>query len=277
MNVKVCNLRSNDFIKEFVESITKTGFAVVTHHGVDKGLIKDTQSAWKEFFTQSRSYKDLFIDEKNPNMGFVGFGGERAVGAQKVDLKEFYHWKPGYSIPIEVAALTYKLFSLLEGDVSSQLLYALNTVAPVGKNYSEMCQDSDNTILRALYYPALKDIEIDPGSVRASAHEDINFLTLLVAASAPGLQVLDKRGNWHDVPFEDNSITINVGDMLQLASGRKFQSTTHRVNNPEDTSSDRISIPLFVHARSSTILAPGFTAQEYLKQRLNEIYMKAKK
>lgn len=277
MEVKVCNLRSNDFTRDFVESVIQTGFAVITHHGVDKGLIKDTQTVWREFFNNKRSYKDLFINEKDPNMGFVGFGGERAVGAQKVDLKEFYHWKPGQSIPIEVASLTYKLFSILEGDLSGQLLNALNTVAPAGKNYTEMCQDSDNTLLRALYYPALNDIEKEPDSVRASAHEDINFITLLVAASAPGLQVLDKSGNWHDVPFEDNSITVNIGDMLQLASKKLFKSTTHRVNNPEDLTTDRVSIPLFVHARSTTILAPGFTAQQYLQQRLNEIYMKAKK
>jgi len=275
MQVKICNLRSNDFNQDFVDSLINTGFAVVTHHGIDFGLIKDTQEAWRKFFNQNRGYKEQFVNAQDPNMGFKGFGSEKALGATKVDLKEFFHWKPGQQIPEEVHNLTARLFSLLEGDVAGKLLHALNSNGPAtNMNYSKVCRNSDNTILRALYYPALDSIKQEPGSIRASAHEDINFLTLLVAASAPGLQVMDSKGNWHDVPFEDNSIIVNVGDMLQLASNKVFKSTTHRVINPDSSCADRISIPFFLHANSDTMLVPGFTAKQYLEQRLNEIYIK---
>jgi isopenicillin N synthase-like dioxygenase len=275
MNVNVCNIRDNDFNEKFLDSVMNTGFAVITHHGIDFGLIKETQAAWKEFFNKKSMYKAEFVNPIDPNMGFKGFGSEKAVGSNIADLKEFYHFRPGQKLPKETAAVTEKLFNLLNGHLSGQILQVLDSVVP-GTTYKKACEESDNTILRTLYYPALKDIKVEPGAVRGSAHEDINFITLLVAASSSGLQVLDKEGNWHNVPFEENSVVVNIGDQLQLASNRLFKSTTHRVVNSDDSSTDRISMPLFVHPRGSTMLAPGITAQQYLNERIAQIYVKVK-
>lgn len=272
MEVKVCNLRSNDFKREFTDSLINTGFAVVTHHGIDFGLIKEAQESWRYFFNRDEDFKNEYVNPTDSNMGYTGRGGEKAVGAKKADLKEFYHWKPGFKVPMGVATPTIKLFNALE-DVGGQLLHALNGLGS-DLNYQKVCESSDNTLLRALYYPALGDFHETNGAVRAAAHEDINFITLLVAASAPGLQVQDKNGEWHSVPFEENSIVVNVGDSLQLASGGLFKSTTHRVVNPKNNSTDRISLPLFVHPKGNTFLASGITAQQFLAERLNIIYKK---
>jgi isopenicillin N synthase-like dioxygenase len=251
----------------------ETGFAVVTHHGLDYGLILETQAAWKTFFGKDKSYKNTFLNPSDPNMGYTGFRGEKAVGASTADLKEFYHWKPGQDLPMELASTTCRLYGILEGDIAGRLLYALKGIGST-IDYSKVCQNSNNTLLRSLYYPALAECDVQEGAVRAAAHEDINFITLLVAASAPGLEVMDKSGVWHKVPHEENSIVVNIGDCLQLASGGELKSTTHRVINPEDFTSDRVSIPLFVHPRGNTILAPGITAQQFLDERLKEIYVK---
>lgn len=268
MNVKVCNLRSNDFAHDFKNSVIDTGFAVVTHHGIDQGFIREAQQAWRLFFLNSRAYKDAWRNDADGNMGYKGFKTEKAVGAAKADLKEFYHWKPGKGLPTEVTALTMHMFAQLE-DIGMQILGTMDS------QYQKYCQSSDNTILRTLYYPAM-DFAAEPGSVRAAAHEDINFITLLIAASAAGLQVKDKKGNWHDVPHEENSIVVNIGDMLQLASRGLYKSTTHRVVNPSESSSDRISMPLFVHPHSNTLLSDGFTAGQFLAQRIAEIYQSNK-
>ena len=84
------------------------------------------------------------------------------------------------------------------------------------------------------------------GAIRAGAHEDINLLTVLPAANEPGLQVLTKEGEWLDVPCDFGNLIINIGDMLQEASGGYFPSTTHRVINPEgaDKTKARISLPV---------------------------------
>jgi isopenicillin N synthase-like dioxygenase len=271
MKVKVCNLRASTFDHDFKESVMNTGFAVLTHHGIDHGIIHETQQAWRTFFNQSEEYKRSFVNHVDGNMGYKGMGTEKAVGAKVADLKEFYHWKPGQKVPHELVALTHVVFEQLE-DISGQLLHIIDSSNDT--KYRKACDNSDNTILRTLYYPALKDCVVEPGAVRAAAHEDINFITLLVAASAPGLQVLDKEGNWHDVPHEENSIVVNIGDMLQLASKGLYKSTTHRVVNPNGSTSDRVSMPLFVHPESSTLLADGVTAQDYLNERIAQIYGK---
>jgi len=272
MNIKVCNLRSSDFGAEFIDSVINTGFAVITHHGIDHGLIRDVQSAWRMFFLDKPSYKSKFVNKEDGNLGYKAFGSEKAVGAKVSDLKEFYHWQPGKLLPGDVSTVTQSIFFQLE-DISSQILKVIDDFQDGLTEYRAACEESDNTILRTIYYPAL-NFTAQPGAVRAAAHEDINFITLLVAASAPGLQVLDKEGKWHDVPHEENSIVVNIGDMLQLASKGLFKSTTHRVINPDDSSSDRVSMPLFVHPHGDTLLAPGFTAQEYLNQRIAQIYQK---
>jgi isopenicillin N synthase-like dioxygenase len=273
MDVKVCNLRSNEFDNDFRKSVMETGFAVLTHHGIDSGLIKEMQQAWRLFFLSEHGYKSSFINPKDPNMGYKGFKTEKAVGATKADLKEFFHWQPGSKvIPNEVMALTQHMFFQLQ-DIALKTLSVLDIN---GTKYAKDCENSNNTILRTLYYPAM-DFVSEVGSVRAAAHEDINHITLLVAASAPGLQVLDKKGNWHDVPDAIDSIVLNVGDMLQLASKGLYKSTTHRVVNPTTSNSDRISMPLFLHPSGNTILADGITAQQFLNQRLDQIYQKGSK
>lgn len=273
MQVKVCNFRDNSFNENFVNSVVNTGFAVITHHGIDHGLIKEAQDVWRTFFNQPQEYKDTFINYQDSNMGYTRRFGEQAVGAPKPDLKEFMHWKLGQMLPTEATVVSMKLFLLLE-DLSGQVLHVLDRVN--NTNYAKACQGSDNTVFRALYYPALNDLDREEGQVRSAPHEDINFITLLVAASASGLQVKDNAGEWHAVPHEENSITCNIGDMLQLASNRFFKSTTHRVVNPSSSATDRISMPLFIHPYSDTMLSPGFTAQQYLDQRLGEIYKKVK-
>lgn len=273
MEVKVANLRSDEFEADLIKSMKDTGFVVVTHHGISFDLIKRAQKGWREFFLKEQMYKNLFVNGNNTNMGYKGLRTETAVGAKKADLKEFFHWKPGQHMPSDVWQDTLFLFHQLE-DVSGKILRVIdkeNYNQGQYTTYASDCDQSDNTLLRTLYYPAM-DFDADPGAVRAAAHEDINYITLLVAASAPGLQVMDRHGKWHDVPHEENSIVVNIGDMLELASEGRYKSTTHRVVNPKDNREDRISMPLFIHPHGYTMLAPGKTAQQFLDERIADIY-----
>ncbi|MEM7291398.1 MAG: 2OG-Fe(II) oxygenase family protein, partial [Pseudomonadota bacterium] len=128
--------------------------------------------------------------------------------------------------------------------------------------------------LRVLHYPPL-DEKVEPGEIRAAAHEDINLITLLVTGSEPGLQAKDAQGNWHDVPCNAGYITINSGDMLSKASRGYYPSTPHRVVNPPNQENrSRYSLPLFVHPRPEVQLDENQTAGEYLDERLREIGLK---
>src|ERR1700677_2426683 len=270
MKVGICDIKSPDFEKDLLKSVINTGFVVITHHGIEDGLIKDAQQGWRSFFKKEQKVKNLFVNGNNTNMGYKGMGTETAVGAKVADLKEFFHWHPGEEIPAEVSQTNSTLFVQVE-DLGMKILSVLQKQTKA--DYVGECKGSPNTLFRTLYYPALKNLT-PSDAVRAAAHEDINHITLLVAATAPGLQVKDLNGNWHDVPHEENSITVNIGDMLALQSNGLYKSTTHRVINPPDDSSDRISMPLFVHPYPNTILAPDYTAGQFLKERIEKIYGK---
>lgn len=269
MNVKICDFKSLNFGEDFHDSVLETGFAVITNHDINHNLIKSTQRDWRKFFLSDLAHKNEYASKEDGNQGYKGMKSEKAVGATVADLKEFYHWRPGKALPPTVTHNTIKVFAQLE-EIGLTCLKILDYYNVFNTDYADSCDGSDNTILRTLYYPAM-DFAQEPGAVRAAAHEDINFITLLVAATAPGLQVKDSKGNWHDVPHEENSIVVNIGDMLQLASGGAYKSTTHRVINPTDGTTDRISMPMFLHPSSDTALAPGITAGEFLAQRIAEI------
>jgi isopenicillin N synthase-like dioxygenase len=145
-----------------------------------------------------------------------------------------------------------------------------------------------NSILRSIHYPPITH---EPASaIRAEQHEDINLITLLVGASAGGLQLLNSEGKWVAIMPEADEIVINVGDMLQRLTNNYLKSTTHRVVNPprEEWHLPRLSIPFFLHPVSGmdlTCLASCVTADnplnyepitagEYLDERLREIGLK---
>ena len=147
-----------------------------------------------------------------------------------------------------------------------------------------MVTDSD-TIIRVLYYPAVT-AEVPAGAIRAAAHEDINLITLLSGATAEGLELLQRDGTWRPVHTGFDTIVVDAGDMLQNVTNGLYRSTTHRVINPTDSTSERFSMPCFIHARRDVDLSPldsciartggvrryaQITAGEYLSQRLREI------
>ena len=153
------------------------------------------------------------------------------------------------------------------------------------ENYFEPHIKNGNSILRAIHYPPITS---EPeNSIRAEAHEDINLITLLVGASADGLQLLSKNNEWLNINAPANYFVINVGDMLQRLTNNVLKSTTHRVVNPprEEWHKSRFSIPFFLHPVSKMDLTcldqcvesgkkPNYesiTAGTYLEERLIEI------
>ena len=110
------------------------------------------------------------------------------------------------------------------------------------------------------------------GSVRAADHEDISLLSLLPAATAPGLQAKDKNGVWHDVDCAPGEVAVNAGDMLQMLTDHYYLSTTHRVVNPRNESEnvERFSTPIFVDPREDVRLSKTHTAYEYIIERFRE-------
>lgn len=276
MNVEVVDFEAPDAPEAFTRSLRHTGFAVLVNHPLPHELVQQIYDEWLSFFDSDAKHAYRFSDGNQD--GYFGPDvSETAKGNTVKDIKEFFHVYPWGQYPTEVsdAALRYAeqattIAKTLLGWVEA------NTPVEISDTFSrplnQMMDGSTRTLLRVLRYPPLRGDE-PTDAVRAAAHEDINLLTVLPASNEPGLQVRDIHDNWHDVPCDFGSIAVNSGDMLQLASGGYYPSTTHRVMNPaaESAKRSRLSLPLFLHPADDVRLSPDRTAFEYLQERIAEL------
>ncbi|MGX5819924.1 isopenicillin N synthase family dioxygenase [Chitinophaga lutea] len=296
--------RKQAFVSELGKAYEDVGFVAVRNHGIPEQVIADLYKYTKEFFGLPPSVKSKYeVPGLAGQRGYTSFGKEHAKGFDAPDLKEFFQF--GQSVedddPIkemyppnvtvdEVAPFTPTLFQAYRNfeKAGGSLLQAIALYLGLDEHYFDKHIHNGNSILRAIHYPPITQ---EPKSaIRAEQHEDINLITLLVGASADGLQILDKQDNWVAVTSLPEQIVVNVGDMLQRLTNNKLKSTTHRVVNPprELWNTSRYSIPFFLHPKSdmdltclpSTVDAqhpaayPPITAGEYLDERLREIGLK---
>jgi len=276
MNVEVVDFTAPDAPAAFTRSLRETGFAVIVNHPLPHQLVQQIYDEWLAFFDSDAKYAYRFsADEQD---GWFGPDvSETAKGNTVKDIKEFFHVYPWGKYPTEVSDAALRYAEISKGIAQTLLQWVQdNTPAEVATGFSRplprMMDGSTRSLLRVLRYPPLRGDE-PADAVRAAAHEDINLLTVLPAANEPGLQVRDVHGNWHDVPCDFGSIAVNSGDMLHLASGGYYPSTTHRVMNPTGQSAtrSRLSLPLFLHPADDAVLADGRTAYSFLQERIAEL------
>lgn len=277
LDILTINYNDSDADRLFEKSLKNTGFAVIKDHPIDKDLIGEVYKEWENYFS-SESKNDYMFDEVKQD-GYFPYLTENAKGSTAKDLKEFYHIYEWGRKPHMIGPKTMFLYKELT-NIASTLLSWIQKNSPenVSKLFSvplkDMIYKSQYNLLRIIHYPPLSGNE-ELNSIRAAAHEDINLLTVLVAGSQPGLQVLDNNESWLDVTTDKNTIVINSGDMLNMASDNYYPSTTHRVINPDPHSNvSRYSMPLFLHPRDEVVLNENYTAGTYLQERLEEIGLK---
>ncbi|WP_111977105.1 2OG-Fe(II) oxygenase family protein [Algibacillus agarilyticus] len=279
MAVKTVDYRSKNAPELFTQSLHETGFGVLINHPIPQAHVAAIYQHWQAFFNSEHKH-DFEYDRSNYDGYFSLAQAESAKGQTVADIKEYYHVYPWGRIP---TALKNEILAYydLASSLAAELLSWVERYTPdhIKRAYSEplpsMIADTPNTLLRVLHYPPLQPNDfanVKAGAVRAAAHEDINLLTILPAATEPGLQVKDKQGQWCDVPNDFGSLVINIGDMLQEASQGYYPSTSHRVVNPvELANKSRVSLPLFLHPRSEVVLSDRYTQASYLAERLAEL------
>ncbi len=259
------------FSAELGRSLVDTGFVKVGGHGIAHRAIQDAYDAAAEVFALPEAVKARYErSDIHGARGFIPFGKERAKDASVTDLKEFWHIGPhhgGSSVnvwPDEVPAFrpaTTALFGALDR-AAQTLLTALSVYLGLAPSHLPELVTGADSLLRVLHYPALKGRH-QPGAVRAAAHEDINFITLLPAATDAGLELKTRSGEWMAVDGADGEIVADSGDMLSRYLNGRIPSTTHRVVNPDDPDAERYSMPFFCQPRGEVLLAPppGFVTR----------------
>ncbi len=313
MNIPVVDLsdflsgdetRKQKFVQDLGKAYEEVGFVAVKNHGVPDDLIADLYKNVQQFFSLPTETKLKYeIKELAGQRGYTSFGREHAKGYEAPDLKEFFQYGqtvednepvsddyPANVVVEEVPALSPILYDAYRNFEKSgkALLQAIALFLGLDENYFDEYVHNGNSILRAIHYPPISN---EPKSaIRAEQHEDINLITLLVGASADGLQILTKQNEWVGVTSLPEQIVVNVGDMLQRLTNNRLRSTTHRVVNPprELWGTSRYSIPFFLHPKGTMSLAclegciteetpKGYedaTAGAYLDERLREIGLK---
>ena len=289
MKVPILSLQGEGlgFADAFGEAFEETGFAILVDHGITVSEIHEMYLANKQLFSHSDVELACYRDPSaQGQFGFFPFQTERARDQppEKADLKRFVHiFRPGeypniwpnQHVP-DYQGIMEHMFRRLD-PLAYRLLRALDTYLDHQEDELYNMAKGGRTLFRSLHYPAVTE---NPGNaVRSSSHTDINLITLLIAATASGLKVMNRKGEWFPVNEVPGSIVVNVGDMLQMftarRSDRRLISTVHAVDN-DDLSRERFSAPFFVHPRAECVLdeETGYTARQFLDYRLVEIGLK---
>jgi isopenicillin N synthase-like dioxygenase len=296
--------RKTAFVQALGKAYEDVGFVAVKNHGISNELIADLYKYVQQFFSLPIDKKKHYEkSELAGQRGYTSFGKEHAKGSEAPDLKEFFQFgqtvedndsvKSEYPENVtvnEVPQFTPTFFKAYRAFEKSgaALLRAIALYLNLDESYFDNHIHNGNSILRAIHYPPI--MQEPKSAIRAEQHEDINLITLLVGASADGLQILTNQNEWIGVTSLPEQIVVNVGDMLQRLTNNKLKSTTHRVVNPPRAMwhTSRFSIPFFLHPKSKMSLAclescidknhpkayADATAGEYLDERLREIGLK---
>lgn len=289
-------------------ALRDVGFFALTDHGLSLYDIAQAYSQVRSLFSLPLELKlECARPELGGQVGFTRFFQEIAKDASHPDLKEYWHvMRPlakdvNSSVPENIWPKSFKqdgeqsfdtvacqqvmldTFKTLD-DVSKVILGAISLYIKEPRQYLPSLVEDGYSVLRLLHYPALT-ADAYPGSIRAAAHEDINFITLLVNATAPGLELLQRDGSWLPVTAPEGAIIVDSADMLCNLTNGLLKATTHRVVNTSTSREPRYSMPFFVHPRPSVSLKPrpasvrmhpgdfgrDITAQTFLRERLVEI------
>lgn len=299
--------KRQQFVSKLGEAYNNIGFVAIRNHFLTTDLTNQLYKVVKDFFELNDAVKQKYeILHLHGQRGYVSKGKEHAKGRNVGDLKEFYH--VGQEVtdgdPIgseypeniwpeelpEFKSISLTAYKKLE-QTGEEVLKAIAQYLNLSENYFTDKVKNGNSILRPIhYFPIDKPEDTPADAVRAAEHGDINLITLLMGASADGLQVLRRDGKWIPITALPNQLVVNVGDMLERLTNGKLKSTIHRVVNPAIhlMNTPRYSIPFFMHPRSSMSLAAlpncidaenpkqwdDISAGEFLNQRLQEIGLK---
>jgi isopenicillin N synthase-like dioxygenase len=274
--------KQEHFFETLYDAMREIGFFAVKNTGVDTAVIKNAYAQAVTFFKKDSDFKSKsYFLELNGQRGFVP--GETAKGNCAKDFKEFYHI--GRELPLEELkklGIAPNVWPEQEGfkDAMSTLYTELekyviplqraivevinrNAREKIPSDSLERMTEKGNSLLRALYYPALSEEQINrlyQPLFWAAEHTDIDLMTILPFATEKGLQILYK-GQWLNVVVPSDAFVVNIGDMLENLTNGFFVSARHRVL-AQDPNKDRFSMVFFVHPTSDTSLLPFTTCIE---------------
>lgn len=292
---------------EVDEGLQRAGFILVTGHGVDPGLAAAVRAASREFFALPDEVKATYSVPVGGH-GWIGPGAEANAYAEGTetppDLKESYSlgaetatgdpdvdriWFAPNVWPVEVSALqnVVEAYTAEMRRVSDELLALFSHALRLPANPWATLADSPTWTMNINHYPPVSVVgEPEPGQFRIGPHTDFGTVTVLDREpGAGGLQVYSEAGGWADAPYDPTALTVNIGDLLEYWSGRRWPSGRHRVLPPQPHApeEDLVSLIYFYEANHDALVAPldppigrvtgldPVTSSAFIKERLDAI------
>ena len=251
-----------------------TGF-VYTSSDLSDDLLDTAYGMLAEFFEKAPEVKQTFVSEgAHGQTGYTGLLVETAASSDKPDWKEMLNWAspipsghplrrkfpgsyPDQLLPdAAVPGISKVLYAFHDAiaDLQRRFLRVIALGIGCAESFFDDMVIDGPTLTRAIRYPAMKDAP-DGGHIWAGAHGDINLITALPRATAPGLQV-EVDGQWIDAIPPDDKVIINTGIMLERLTNGVIPVGWHRVVASPGFEGERYSVVQFLHPRPWTILSP---------------------
>lgn len=267
--VDISRLESDSFedrlsvARELDRACVEAGFLYISGSQFDGALFRRLLERAKRYFALDEQAKmQAYIGLSENHSGYVPVGEEQ-FGVGTRDLKEAFDVNNDYPFaegrrPLLGPNLWPEMRGFREDvlayyrhvlGIGHQLFRAFALALGLEEDYFDAFLTHPPSQLRLIHYPFDAGAEDRPG---IGSHTDYECFTLLFA-TAPGLQVIGKDGEWADVPLLDGTMIMNIGDMMEIMSNGRYVATKHRVKKvPEE----RFSFPLFFSCDYDHVIAP---------------------
>lgn len=250
------------------EHLCRSGFLLLTGHGVDLDLVRRTRASAAEFFARPVAAKIGYEPAAAGAPGYypVASGSlSRTLGEEGLpDLKESFttgplladargaggdpaleRWFPANRWPeVDGFADIWTAYYRAMDALSNRLLRLFARALDLEPDFfAEFCTNPTST-LSAVHYPGTG--EVDSAAQRAGAHSDYGTLTILhKEPGADDLEVLRPGGGWNRMSPDEGVFVVNTGDLLAQWTNDRWVSTVHRVVIPGGVSRRSLSIAFF--------------------------------
>ncbi len=264
-------IQRQGFLDDLRHAARDVGFFYLTGHGIDSELLQQVQAGARQFFALPDSEKAAVGMINSPH--FRGYnraaseitrgqpdlreqfdlGAERAV----LPIDDNSPWWARLQGPNQWPAALPELKPLLLDwqqamtGMSLRLLRAFAEALSLPQEaFDRLYGDQPNEHIKLMRYPGQAPQQSNQG---VGAHKDSGFLSFLLQDRQTGLQVEIEEGRWIDALPLENTLVVNIGELLELATNGYLRATVHRVLSPQ-AGNERLSIAFFLGAQLDAVV-----------------------
>lgn len=284
----VVDLRAgaNQLRRGLREAAHEVGFFYLTGHGVPDELAHRVLRAARRLFELPQADKDAVAMVRSPHFrGYTRMGGELTRGEvdwrEQIDIgperapiggpgQPDYLWLQGPNqwparLP-ELPGIVDEWDAALSCVARTLLRHWAASLGSPPDAFDSAFAETPATLIKIVRYPRRA-----ASAQGVGPHKDSGVLTLLLAEpGSRGLQVRrPDRDEWIEVPPLDGAFVVNIGELLEVATGGYLRATEHRVSL-DGQPADRISVPYFFNPRLDAQI-PVLRLPEELRARAQRV------